>query len=265
MREEKIEVLQTKFARRRSPPGARCFSVLDQIIAHRSPVPHFKIDHRISTMSRNINALAKIPSAGHLYFTCSFTRHPCAAAKISTGGRWTRRGLLRYSRLLFAGARLDHESYSDSYLREILDSVHTIAMVGASDHWNRPSAFAMKYLQGKGYRVIPVNPRAAGGEILGETVYASLDEIPNTIDMVDVFRNAEAAGPITDAAIALGAKVVWMQIGVVNPAAAARAEAAGLKVVMNRCPKIEWSRLHGELAWSGINTGIISSKRQRKV
>jgi predicted CoA-binding protein len=119
----------------------------------------------------------------------------------------------------------------------------------------------MKYLQGKGYRVIPVNPGVAGAQILGERAYASLREVPDKIDMVDIFRNAAAAGPIVEDAIAIGAKVVWMQLGVRNDAAAARAEAAGLKVVMNRCPKIEWSRLHGELSWSGVNSGIISSKR----
>jgi len=159
---------------------------------------------------------------------------------------------------------MDHERYSDAYLRGILKDVHVIAMVGASPHWNRPSYFAMKYLQDKGYRVIPVNPRAKGEKILGEAVYGELSEIPEKVDMVDVFRNSEAAGPIVDQAIAIGAKVVWMQLGVRNEAAAAKAKAAGLQVVMNRCPKIEYSRLHGELAWSGVNTGIISSKRQKK-
>jgi uncharacterized protein len=158
---------------------------------------------------------------------------------------------------------MDHDRYSDAYLRGILNRVRTIAMVGASEHWNRPSFFAMKYLQDKGYRVVPVNPQAKGEEILGEKVYRSIAEIPEKIDMVDVFRRAEAAPELVDQAIAKGAKVVWMQLGVRNDEAAAKAEAAGLDVVMNRCPKIEYSRLHGELAWSGVNTGIISSKRRK--
>jgi uncharacterized protein len=159
---------------------------------------------------------------------------------------------------------MNHDRYDDAYLRAILDSVRVIAMVGASPHWNRPSYFVMKYLQGKGFRVIPVNPKATDETILGEKTYGALTEIPDKVDMVDVFRNSAAAGPIVDDAIKIGAKVVWMQLGVRNDEAAAKAEAAGLKVVMNRCPKIEYSRLHGELAWSGVNTGIISSKRQKR-
>jgi predicted CoA-binding protein len=158
---------------------------------------------------------------------------------------------------------VNHDSYSDQYLREILRSVRTIAMVGASATWNRPSHFAMKYLQDKGYRVIPVNPQALGQEILGEKVYPDLPAVPEKIDMVDIFRRSDAAPALVDQAIAKGAKVVWMQLGVRNDAAAAKAEAAGLEVVMNRCPKIEYSRLHGELSWSGVNTGIISSKRRK--
>jgi predicted CoA-binding protein len=162
-----------------------------------------------------------------------------------------------------AALKVDPDSYTDGYLRGILGRVKTIAMVGASTNWTRPSFFAMKYLQHKGYRVIPVNPGAAGQMLLGEKVYASLKEIPGKVDMVDIFRNSAAAGPIVEDAIAIGAPVVWMQLGVRNDEAAARAEAAGLDVVMNRCPKIEYGRLHGELSWGGINSGIISSKRMK--
>ncbi|MBL6930279.1 MAG: CoA-binding protein [Rhodospirillales bacterium] len=157
--------------------------------------------------------------------------------------------------------------YSDDLLTTILKSVRTIAMVGASPKWVRPSNFAMKYLQGKGYRVIPVNPGQAGSEILGETVYGSLGDIADTFDMVDIFRNSEAAGPIVDEAIDLaqikGISVIWMQLGVINEEACKRAEAAGLTVIMDRCPKIEYARLFSELGWAGINTGIISSKRPK--
>ena len=152
---------------------------------------------------------------------------------------------------------LDPIPYSDAKLRRILSSVRTIAMVGASSNWNRPSFFVMKYLQNKGYRVIPVNPGTAGKEQLGEKIYASLRDIPDKIDMVDVFRASDAVGPIVEDAIAIGAKIVWMQLGVRNDEAAAKGEAAGLEVIMNRCPKIEFGRLGGELSWSGVNSGII--------
>ena len=157
---------------------------------------------------------------------------------------------------------MDHDSYPDALIRKILRETRTIAMVGSSAHWIRPSYFAMKYLKRKGYRIIPVNPREAGNIILGETVYGRLADIPESIDMVDIFRNSEAAGGIADEAIAAGAKVVWMQLGVRNDAAAERAESAGLTVIMNRCPKIEFGRLSGEIGWMGINTGVISSKRR---
>ena len=161
-----------------------------------------------------------------------------------------------------AATKVIHDRYDDLYLRKILRETKTIAMVGASANWNRPSYFAMKYLLDRGYKVIPVNPAAAGQEIMGQKVYGSLDELPQKADMVDIFRNSEAAGPITDEAIKHGAKVLWMQIGVVNPAAAKRAEEAGLKVVMNRCPKIEHSRLAGTIEWHGIASGVISSKKR---
>ncbi len=160
---------------------------------------------------------------------------------------------------------MNHENYPASLLRGILRRCRTIAMVGASPNWVRPSNFAMKYLQLKGYRIIPVNPARAGQEILGEPVYGSLADVPGPFPMIDIYRHAEAAGEITDQAIALaadkGIEVVWMQLGVRNDAAAARAEAAGLTVVMNRCPKIEYGRFSGELGWSGINTGVISARR----
>ncbi len=151
-------------------------------------------------------------------------------------------------------------TYSDAKLRHILSTVRTIAMVGASTNWNRPSYFVMKYLQGKGYRVIPVNPRAAGQELLGERIYANLREIPDRIDMVDVFRASELVGPIMEDAIAIGAPVVWMQLGVRNDEAAAKGEAASIEVIINRCPKIEFGRLCGELSWSGVNSGIIRNR-----
>ncbi|MGH7043947.1 MAG: aminotransferase class I/II-fold pyridoxal phosphate-dependent enzyme, partial [Acetobacteraceae bacterium] len=155
---------------------------------------------------------------------------------------------------------IDPIPYSDAKLRAILSSVRVIALVGASSNWNRPSYFVMKYLRGKGYRVIPVNPGLAGQELLGERVYGSVRDIPEKIDMVDIFRSSDQAGPIVDDAIAVGARVVWMQLGVRNDAAGARAEAAGLEVVMNRCPKIEFGRLGGELSWSGVNSGIIRNQ-----
>ena len=162
---------------------------------------------------------------------------------------------------------MNHDSYSNAYIHGILAGARTIAMVGASPKWNRPSYFAMKYLQEKGYRVIPVNPRVAGSEILGEKVYADLASVPERIDLVDIFRAAKDAGPVVDEAIALakdkGITVVWMQLGVRDDEAAGRAEAAGLQVVMDRCPKIEFGRLNTELSWGGFNTKVISSKRRR--
>lgn len=158
---------------------------------------------------------------------------------------------------------MSHDTYTDEFLKETLNRVRTIAVVGASANWNRPSFFVMKYLQAKGFRIIPVNPKEAGSTILGEKVYASLAEIPHPVDMVEIFRSSEEAGPLADEAIKRGAKVVWMQIGVRNDAAAKRAEDAGLTVVMNRCPKIEYSRLYGELSWGGFNSGVISSKRRK--
>ena len=157
--------------------------------------------------------------------------------------------------------------YDDAFLRSILRDVRVIAMVGASPNWVRPSNFVIKYLQSKGFRVIPVNPGHAGKKILGETVYASLKDIPDRFDMVDVFRASDAAGGIVDEAIAIaaakGVRVIWMQLGVRDDAAARRAEAAGLTAIMDHCPKIEYGRLFGELGWCGVNSRIVSSKRPK--
>jgi predicted CoA-binding protein len=160
---------------------------------------------------------------------------------------------------------LNHDRYSDAYIAGILAEARTIAMVGASAASNRPSYFAMKYLLGKGYAVIPVNPKLAGGEIQRQRVYASLAELPGPVDIVDIFRNPAAAHEVVHEAIALKDKLqittIWMQLGVRNDAAAAEAEAAGLKAVMNRCIKIEYGRLSGEIGWAGVNVGILSSRR----
>lgn len=160
---------------------------------------------------------------------------------------------------------MNHDRYDDAYIAAILNEAKTIAMVGASANINRPSYFAMKYLIGKGFRVIPVNPVLAGQQILGQKVVASLAEIDEPVDMVDIFRNSEAALEVAREAIALkdklGLKVIWMQLSVRNDEAAAAAEAAGLKVVMNRCPKIEYGRLSGEIGWAGVNAGMVSSRR----
>jgi predicted CoA-binding protein len=146
-------------------------------------------------------------------------------------------------------------------LRRILKTSHTIAMVGLSDQWFRPRHFVAKYLQQHGYRVLPVNPRLAGRTLLGETVAASLLELTQPVDMVDVFRRTEDVLPIAQAAVKIGAKVLWQQIGVVNREADALARAAGMDSVMDRCVKIEHGRLFGGLNWVGVNTRVISAKR----
>lgn len=156
---------------------------------------------------------------------------------------------------------MNHDSYTDAYIRDILVRHRVIAMVGASPNPSRPSYFAMKYLLGKRFDVIPVNPGHAGKTILGQHVFGTLGDIDRTVDIVDIFRNSEAALPIARDAIAIGAKVVWMQLGVRNDEAARLAEEAGLKVVMNRCPKIEYGRLSGEISWAGVNSRTLSSKR----
>jgi hypothetical protein len=158
---------------------------------------------------------------------------------------------------------MNHDSYPDSYIRGILNTVKTIAMVGISPKENRPSYFAFKYLLERGYHMIPVNPGQAGNEILGQTCYASLSDIPEPVDMVDIFRGAQHVPPIVEETLALKPTpmVIWMQLSIRNEEAAKRAEEAGLKVVMDRCPKIEYGRLSSEISWMGINSRTLSSKR----
>ena len=158
---------------------------------------------------------------------------------------------------------MNHDSYPDAYIRGILLGVKRIAMVGASANSARPSYFVLKYLSERGFTMLPINPGLAGGDILGLPVYASLADAPGPIDMVDIFRNSAAAGAVVDEALALDPlpRVIWMQLGVRNDDAAERAEASGVKVVMNRCPKIEYGRLSGEIRWSGVNSRIISARK----
>ena len=158
---------------------------------------------------------------------------------------------------------MNHDQYADSYIRGILNTVKTIAMVGFSPKDNRPSYFAFKYLLERGYRVIPINPSHAGKEVIGQKVYAKLSDVPEPIDMVDIFRGSEYALPIVQEALALKPRpqVIWMQLTVHNDEAAKLAEDAGLKVVMNRCPKIEYGRLSSEISWIGVNSRTLSSKR----
>lgn len=158
---------------------------------------------------------------------------------------------------------MNHDQYDNDYISGILNSVRTVAVVGASANDVRPSFFVTKYLIDKGFVVFPINPGQAGKEIAGRLTYARLADVPEAIDMVDIFRASDAVPPIVDEALALDPlpKVIWMQLTVRHDAAAAKAEAAGIKVVMDRCPKIEYGRLSGEIGWNGVNSRVISSKK----
>jgi uncharacterized protein len=160
---------------------------------------------------------------------------------------------------------MNHDRYDDAYIRGILNTVKTIAMVGVSANTSRPSYFAFKYLLERGYRMVPVNPGLAGKELLGQRTYATLLDIPEPVDMVDIFRASEHALGIVKEALAMQPRphVVWMQLGVRDDAAAELAEANGLKVVMNRCPKIEYGRLSSEISWMGVNSRTLSAKRMK--
>ena len=158
---------------------------------------------------------------------------------------------------------MNHDRYDDSYIRGILNTVKTIAMVGASAKDNRPSYFAFKYLLARGYNMIPINPGLGGKELLGRKIYARLSEVPEPIDMVEIFRASQYALPIVQEALTLSPRpsVIWMQLSVRNDEAAALAQANGMKVVMDRCPKIEYGRLSSEIGWIGVNSRTLSSKR----
>jgi uncharacterized protein len=156
---------------------------------------------------------------------------------------------------------VNHDTYSDAYIGNILANCRTFAFVGASPTQSRPSYFAMKYLMAKGYRVIPVNPVYVGKELLGQKIFASLADIKESVDVVDMFRGPDVAPEVVREAIAIGAKVMWMQLGIRNDDAAEMAEKAGLKVVMNRCPKIEYGRLSGEIGWVGVNRRVIDNRK----
>jgi hypothetical protein len=157
----------------------------------------------------------------------------------------------------------DHDAYPDTLIRSILTTAKTIAMVGASDNPARPSYLVFKYLKERGFRVIPVNPGKAGQSFLGETFVARLADIQEPVDIVEIFRASEAAPGVVEEALTMSPrpKVIWMQLSVRHDEAAARAEAEGLTVIMNRCPKIEYGRLSGEISWQGVNSRILSSKK----
>ncbi len=161
----------------------------------------------------------------------------------------------------------NHDRYDDALVEGILADVKTIAMVGASTNLNRPSAFVLKYLVEKGYTVHPINPGHAGKTIHGQTVVASLADLAGPVDMVDVFRASDAVPGVVDEVLAMETKpkVLWLQLGVRNDEAAAKAEAAGIAVIQNRCPKIEYGRLSGEIAWAGVNSKRLSSKRPARM
>jgi uncharacterized protein len=160
---------------------------------------------------------------------------------------------------------MNHDRYDDTYIRGILNTVNTIAVVGVSANISRPSYFVFKYLLERGYRMIPVNPGLAGQHLLGRMAYATLVDIPEPVDMVDVFRASQHVLPIVVEALEMKPqpRVIWMQLGIRNDAAAELAEANGLKVVMNRCPKIEYGRLSSEISWMGVNSRTLSAKRAK--